>query len=60
MTNYEKVIEMLTNGIDRYLAEKIIKEFCPAMFGLKNNQSAIKDYACTRCDFCWLDEYKEN
>ena len=44
---------MLMNGISRELAAKLIKEFCPHMFGLKNDEIAVREYGCTRCDMCW-------
>ena len=53
MSKYEQVIQMLMNGISRELAVKLVKEFCPHMFGLKNDEIAVREYGCTRCDMCW-------
>ena len=52
-TNYEKAIQMLQNGVNDTMAKEIIKQFCPAFFGLKNNTKAVQEYGCTRCDMCW-------
>ena len=59
MNKWDKVIEMLMNGVSKDLAEQLLKEFCPKMFGLENDKSAVQDYGCTRCDICWSSKINE-
>lgn len=58
MTNWDKAIEILTSGVSKELAEELLKQFCPKMFGLETDMKILNDYGHTRCDLCWSKTVK--
>ena len=60
MTNIEKAIEMLMNGVSRVIAEEIIEQCCPRTFGIENTINCIScRIFLDNCYKCWNKEVEE-